>query len=67
MFGTVPPDDTVKLVFNLSHGQDERGPWNEGPDFEYIGDPTPQGGFPPAPINPDDERPAAGKVKARTR
>src|SRR5580692_1156191 len=30
MFGGVKPDDTVKLVFNLSQGGDDlRGPWNE--------------------------------------
>jgi hypothetical protein len=28
-FGNIPPDETVKLVFNLSQGEDERGPWNE--------------------------------------
>jgi Mn-containing catalase len=56
--GTIPPDDTVNLVFNLSRGEDARGPWNEAP-FEYIADPQPQGGMPPAPINPDDEKPAA--------
>jgi Mn-containing catalase len=55
MFGTIPPDETVKLVFNLSQGEDERGPWNE-PPFEYIADPQPMGGFPPPPINPDDEK-----------
>src|SRR5580704_7153061 len=34
MFGGVKPDDTVKLVFNLSQGGDDlRGPWNEEPDF----------------------------------
>jgi len=55
MFGNVPPDGTVKLVFNLSQGEDARGPWNEAPEFDYVPDPQPQGGFPPAPINPDDE------------
>jgi Mn-containing catalase len=55
MFGTIPPDETVRLVFNLSQGEDARGPWNEKP-FEYIEDPQPMGGFPPAPINPDDEK-----------
>jgi Mn-containing catalase len=55
LFGTIPPDDTVNLVFNLSQGEDERGPWNESP-FEYIADPQPMGGFPPPPINPDDEK-----------
>ena len=66
MFGNVPPDDTVKLVFNLSQGEDERGPWNEAPDFEYIAKPEPQGGFPPPPVNPDDERGGeARKVTAK--
>src|ERR1700745_605957 len=38
-FGNIPPDETVKLVFNLSQGEDERGPWNEEPDFEYVENP----------------------------
>ena len=70
MFGTVPPDDTVNVVFNLSHGEDHRGPWNEGKMYngeaiEYIDDPKPRGGIPPAPVNPDDEKPAkvAGQRK----
>jgi hypothetical protein len=25
-FGNIPPDETVKLVFNLSQDEDERGP-----------------------------------------
>jgi hypothetical protein len=66
MFGNVPPDDTVKLVFNLSQGDDIRGPWNEEPDFEYIEDPQPKGGMPPAPINPDDERPRKPKAGGRS-
>ncbi|MEA2743613.1 MAG: Mn-containing catalase [Acetobacteraceae bacterium] len=67
MFGNVAPDDTVKLVFNLSQGQGEdvRGPWNAAPDFEYVPDPAPKGGMPPAPVNPSDERPAEAKLKAR--
>jgi Mn-containing catalase len=60
MFGTIEPDETVKLVFNLSHGEDARGPWNERPDFEYVAEPEPQGGMPPAPHNPDDEQ---GSIK----
>jgi Mn-containing catalase len=56
MFGNIPPDGTVKLVFNLSQGEDVRGPWNEEPDFEYVAEPEPMGGMPPAPVNPDDER-----------
>ena len=58
MFGNIPPDDTVNLVFNLSQGEDARGPWNEAP-FEYIAAPEPKGGMPLAPINPDDEKPAS--------
>src|ERR1700759_1593053 len=45
MFGGIKPDETVKLVFNLSQGEgDQRGPWNEEPDFKYIENPEPQGG-----------------------
>src|ERR1700729_3607415 len=55
MFGNIAPDETVKLVFNLSQGEDMRGPWNEEPDFEYVADPRPEGGLPPPPINADDE------------
>ncbi len=58
MFGNVPPDDTVDIVFNLSQGEDVRGPWNQEPDFRYIEDPTPHGGLPPAPVNADDEKSA---------
>jgi Mn-containing catalase len=56
MFGTIEPDETVNIVFNLSHGQDVRGPWNEGSGLQYIENPQPQGGMPPAPVNPDDEK-----------
>jgi Mn-containing catalase len=66
MFGNVAPDDTVKLVFNLSRGEDERGPWNEAPAFDYVEDPQPRGGMPPAPVNPDDERRPDAKSKARS-
>jgi len=55
-FGTIPPDDTVKLTFNLSKGEDHRGPWNSAPLFEYHEDPKPMGGLPKAPVNPDDEK-----------
>ncbi len=54
-FGTIQPDDTVNVVFNLSHGEDARGPWNN-PPFEYVETPEPHGGMPPAPVNPDDEK-----------
>jgi Mn-containing catalase len=40
MFGNVPPDDTVTLVFNLSQRR-IRGPGEE-PEFEYIADPQPR-------------------------
>jgi Mn-containing catalase len=68
-FGNIPPDETVKLVFNLSQGEDQRGPWNEEPDFEYVENPEPEGGLPPDPVNPDDEghKPAFGKAKASRR
>ncbi|HEX5326059.1 MAG TPA: manganese catalase family protein [Acetobacteraceae bacterium] len=54
-FGTVEPDETVDLAFNLSKGEDRRGPWNQEPKFRYVNDPSPMGGFPPGPVNPDDE------------
>ncbi len=63
MFGNIPPDETVKIVFNLSHGEDVRGPWNEAPAFDYVANPKPEGGMPPAPVNPDDERSAKGKSR----
>lgn len=64
-FGNIPPDETVKLVFNLSQGGDVRGPWNAEPDSEYVADPKPQGGMPADPINPDDERSTKPAKKAR--
>jgi len=66
MFGNIPPDDSVKLAFNLSQGEDVRGPWNREPNFEYIADPKPQGGAPPPPVNPDDERQAEPMLKKAT-
>jgi manganese catalase len=42
-FGNIPPDETVKLVFNLSQDEDVRGPWNEEPNFDYVADPHPEG------------------------
>ncbi len=61
MFGTIAPDDTVNIVFNLSHGDDHRGPWNQGTMHDgqkivYVADPKPKGGMPPSPVNPDDEK-----------
>ena len=66
MFGDVKPDDTVELVFDLSPGK-VRGPWNEAPDFQYVENPAQQGGMPPAPVNPDDERSGSAKSKGRSR
>ena len=63
MFGNIEPDETVKVVFNLSQGEDMRGPWNEEPGFDYVADPRPAGGMPPAPVNPSDERKAEAKLK----
>jgi len=68
MFGTVQPDDTVNIVFNLSQGDDHRGPWNEGTMFDgqkidYVENPEPRGGLPPAPVNNDDEAPSIVPVK----
>jgi Mn-containing catalase len=56
MFGTIKPDETVDLVFNLSKGDDFRGPWNSKPLFRFEDDPKPMGGLPRAPVNPDDEK-----------
>ncbi len=40
MFGNIQPDNTVNIYYNLSqNGQDERGPWNTEPNFQYIADP----------------------------
>jgi Mn-containing catalase len=67
-FGNIGPDETVKLVFNLSRDEDMRGPWNEGPDFDYVADPEPKGGLPLPPINADDDGHAsrvASKPKKR--
>jgi len=62
-FGTIEPDETVNIVFNLSQGEDSRGPWNKEP-FEYIADPGPKGDFPPPPVNPDDEHAKVKGAKA---
>ena len=49
-FGNIPPDETVKLVFNLSRARTPR-PLERGPDSS-MSRPEPEGGMPPAPINP---------------
>src|ERR1700722_10121426 len=53
-FGTIQPDDTVEIVYNLSKGEDARGAWNEAP-FKYDANPNATGKPPASPINPDDE------------
>ncbi len=55
-FGTIKPDDTVDLVFNLSKGEDKRGPWNQEPLFRFEENPKPGGSIPPGPVNPEDEK-----------
>jgi Mn-containing catalase len=55
-FGNIKPDDSVDLVFNLSKGEDKRGPWNQEPLFRFEESPKPSGSIPPGPVNPDDEK-----------
>lgn len=41
LFGGITPDETVRVYYNLStNGQDERGPWNSAPTFDYVADPA---------------------------
>jgi Mn-containing catalase len=61
-FGNIEPDETVNIVYNLSSGEDARGPWNEAP-FEYVAKPGSEGGLPPEPVNPDDETAKPAGVK----
>jgi Mn-containing catalase len=44
MFGTIQPDETVDIYYNLSSNgaNDERGSWNSEPAFRYIADPAKQ-------------------------
>jgi Mn-containing catalase len=46
-FGTVKPDETVNIYYNMSSNgaADERGPWNSEPTFKYIADPLAEKGF----------------------
>ena len=63
MFGTVSPDETVDLYFNLSKDdtqEETRGSWNKGDNIEYLADPEPQGETPDSPTNSDDERSTPG-------
>jgi Mn-containing catalase len=54
-FGTIQPDETVNITFNLSQGEDFRGPWNSDP-LKYEADPRSSGGMPASPVNADDEK-----------
>jgi Mn-containing catalase len=61
-FGTIQPDDTVEIVYNLSQGGgDVRGAWNEAP-FKYVEKPDATGKLPAGPINPDDEHRRGAKA-----
>ncbi len=45
LFGSLKPDDTVNVYYNLSssvNGSSERGPWNSEPAFKYVQDPLQQ-------------------------
>jgi Mn-containing catalase len=41
VFGTIQPDETVDIYYNLSTNgqQDQRGPWNSEPTFRYVANP----------------------------
>ncbi|AQH03972.1 Mn-containing catalase (plasmid) [Burkholderia sp. KK1] len=40
--GKLPGDpEFTSVYFNLSKGEDARGPWNEGGDWEFVEDPQP--------------------------
>lgn len=41
LFGSLQPDHTVNVYYNLSNGPgaDLRGPWNSEPAFRYVADP----------------------------
>ncbi|MBD2693385.1 manganese catalase family protein [Anabaena catenula] len=42
LFGNIQPDESVSLYYNLStngNEQNERGPWNSEPTFQYIANP----------------------------
>ncbi len=65
VFGTVKPDETVNLYFNLSRNGalEKRGPWNREPDFKFVADPEPQGEAPETISNPDDEHRGANAAE----
>ena len=56
--GKLPGDPRFKNVyFDLSKGDDMRGPWNEGPEWEFVGSPQPavDGGDGTAQVNVDKQ------------
>ena len=67
MFGNIPPDDTVKLVFNLSQGEDVRGPWNEAPDFEYVAIRSPKAACRPRRSTPTTKHRASSQPGSKSR
>lgn len=39
-FGSIQPDNTVNVYYNMSsNGSEPRGPWNQAPEFQFVGDP----------------------------
>jgi Mn-containing catalase len=45
LFGSLKPDDTVNVYYNLSTPMDgpaKRGPWNSEPEFKFVPDPLQQ-------------------------
>jgi len=59
-FGNIPPDDTVKIYYNMSsNGADTRGPWNTEPNFTYVADPLKR---PDTNSHPGIERPDLAEV-----
>jgi Mn-containing catalase len=49
LFGSLQPDETVNVYYNLSTGPGDpvRGPWNSEPAFRYVADPTSHSGANP--------------------
>jgi Mn-containing catalase len=56
--GKLPGDPRfTNVYFDLSKGDDMRGPWNEGPEWEFVGSPQPavDGGDGTAQVNVDKQ------------
>ncbi len=64
-FGTIQPDETVDITFNLSQGDDFRGPWNSDA-LKYDANPQAKGAPLSTPVNADDEKAkVAGEKKVK--